>query len=178
MKYNIAIDLPEEIRDKAIEMSQLVIKNGGTFVLGTQNNFPHISIAHFECDDEKNIPKIIEDIKKVTNALQMFGVKSDKYRVSNGWVDVSFCMQEELIFLYEQVSGILDKYGCKVTSDDWRYKNAPHITFSRMLDGEQFNLSVLPECDFSFEVSVISLFERGEHGVNKKSLKRFELLKG
>ena len=176
MKYNIAIKLPAGMRDKAIEMSKIVVNNGGVFELGAQNNLPHISIAHFECDDVKNIISIVSDVDDIIKISKTFKLKSDEYRVSkSGWVDVSFHVCEDVIFLYEQVVGILDKYNCKITSDDWRQKNAPHITFSRIESDEKFNTRLLPSYDFSFIVDEIELFERGAHGVCEKELNIFKL---
>ena len=174
MKYNIAIRLPQDIHNKAIEFSNIVAQNGGIFVLGTQNNFPHITIAHFECDDE-NIEEIISDVKKITDMLQIFDIKSNKYRASNGWIDVSFQLQKDLTMLYGNIVNILRKYNCKITSNDWRQKNAPHITFSKMSKNDIFDINMLPKYNFSFTVNRIELFERGEHGTNKRLLKEFKL---
>lgn len=53
--------------------------------------------------------------------------------------------------------------------------NFSHITLSRFNNSEDFDIETLSKQGFSFIVDKIGIFEFGEHGTNKKSLKEFEL---
>ncbi len=174
MKCNIAISLPDDIRDKAIKMSTLVAKNGGIFILGTQNNFPHITIAHFECYSVKDLDNVVRELEVTLNNIRSFDVNQFKHRINSGWVDVSFKLNKNILSVYEAVLQILKRNNCTKTSDDWN-NNLPHITFSKFDSSEDFDIEALPKYDFSFIVDRIGVFELGDYGTNKKLLKQFSL---
>ncbi len=174
MKYNIAISLPDDVRDRAIEMSTLVAKNGGIFVLGTQNNFPHITIAHFECSSAKDFDNVVQELEVELSNIQPFDISQSGYRINSGWVDTSFKLDENILSIYEAVLKILKRNNCTKTSDDWD-NNLPHITFSKFDSNGDLNIETLPKHDFSFIVDRIGVFELGDYGTNKKLLKEFSL---
>ena len=174
MKYNIAISLPDDIRDKAIEMSALIVKNGGIFALSTQDNFPHMTITHFKCSSAEGLDNVVRELEVGLTNVQTFDINQFKYRMNSGWVDVSFKLDKNILSIYDMVLTNLQKNNCTKTSSNWD-DNLPHITFSKFDSSKDFNIETLPKYDFSFIVDRIGVFELGEHGTNKKLLKQFSL---
>ena len=174
MKYNIAIIPPKNISSKSIELSEELYKSGGKFKLGNQTNFPHITIAHFDCFEERKRRIVIDQFIDKISAMKSFFIKQDKYRDNDGWIDISFKLKNDILLVYNDVCHILQKNNCVKTSDNW-IDNSPHITLSRLNKDKNFNIKTLPKYDFSFIVNEIGFFELGEHGTNKRLLKKFEL---
>jgi len=157
-------------------VSEGLYKRGGKFVLGYKVNTTHITIAHFECFNKISLKNVIEKVEMQTNYLQAFNINQDNYRINDGWVNMAFELNKELLSLYDRVFDILKKNNCVKTSNDWRKEDKlPHITFSRFNDSEVFDIETLSKQDFSFTVDKIGIFELGEHGTNKKLLKECEL---
>ena len=174
MKYNIAIIPPDILCDKVISISQELYKRGGQFILGNQVNFAHITIAHFECHDDNILKSVIDDSILQLDKAHAFDIEQDEYRMNEGWVDISFQKNGEILALYEIMLNILQEHNCQKTSDDWE-GNSPHLTLSRFVNSKDFDIVTLPKYNFSFRVEKIGIFELGEHGVNKKLLREFEL---
>ncbi len=176
MKYNIAIIPPDNICKKSISVSEMLHKRGGKFLLGNKTNFAHITFAHFECFDVKTLSNIVDDFEQWINKRSPFNIEQYKYRLNDGWIDISFEIGEELLLIYKTVFDILQKNNCQKTSDNWD-DNLPHITLSKLEDDTNFNIETLPKYDFSFNVDRIGIFELGGYGTNKKLLKYFILEK-
>jgi len=177
MKYNFAIILSKEINDKCVSISRdLYVKNNGLFELGNDENFAHITVAHFECDDISNLENVVEQFEELLSQQNSFDLIQDGYRLNNGWLDVSFIISERLQKLYEGVLVLLDNNNCTKTSDDWK-KNPPHITLTKFEGDTIFDINELPKYDFSFTISELGVFELGEYGTNKKLLKQFYIKK-
>lgn len=171
MKYNISIILPKNICKYAVSISNQLSKDGGVFVLGKEVNFPHITIAHFECSNQIIIEAIIDSMQKNAQKNNHFNIIQDKYDIyKNEWIFVSFMLNNKLQKLEKCMIDILKKNDCEKTSKYFSEFPA-HITFSRKNAGDVIDIDELLKYDFSFEVNKLGLFELGEHGTNKKLLK-------
>lgn len=177
MKYNIAIIPPKNVCDNSILLSEIVVKNGGVFSLGDKINFPHISVAQFKCDDDNNLNNIVKDVFNVTRKTNSFKITQDKYHAyKDEWIFVSFLLNESLQELENKFINVLDDNCCKKTSRDFSEFPA-HITFSRIINNNNFNVNSLPKKKFSFVINEIGIFECDDNdGTSKKLLKSFKLL--
>jgi 2'-5' RNA ligase len=174
MKYNLSIIPPRSVCKKAIAISEKIDNVGSYFMLGEKENFPHITIAHFLCNEDSSLSEIIKDIEKKFVHLCHFDIKSCDYRMSEGWIDVTFFVNAELQNIYDIILEILTMNNCVRTSDDWNV-NSPHMTFSRIDVDQELAFNQLPFFDFSFTVHEIGLFVLGKNGTNKKILHKFKL---
>ena len=174
MKYNISITVSNDVCKKAINVSEMLAKHGGRFTLGMEENFPHITIAHFSCVDDDVLKNIKSDCSHAFSRFVGFDVKSDYYRNTRGWIDVVFLIDENLQKIYDISRDILQKRSCEKTSDNWEV-NMPHITLSRIDEDVHYDVAQLPDNDYSFVAEEINISLLGKNGTNKKILHRIEL---
>ncbi len=174
MKYNLSFTVSSDVCMKAIEVSKSLVAYGGRFTLGMEENFPHITIAHFQCDADDVLHHVIQECMHSFSGVGVFRMQSTCYRNTKGWVDVAFAIDKQAQRIYSQSQKILQKHHCVKTSDSWK-KNSPHITLSRIDENAHYDIAQLPDIDYSFVVQEITVSLLGENGTNKNILSRIAL---
>lgn len=172
MRAFIAIPLPEEVKDNALLLQEVLDKK--TFRLVKRDNL-EMTIAFLGEIDEKEIPKIINKLEKIrfdefklkTNSIGFFP-SENKIRVV--WIGLE--KNEEFMRLQHDIRALFD----------FKEKLMPHITIARarelIVDKENHwkkKLSALEHDEIEFTVDRFILFESvpGPEGHVHKVLSEF-----
>ncbi|MBP6889435.1 MAG: hypothetical protein KBC83_03695 [Candidatus Moranbacteria bacterium] len=197
-QYNVALIPSEAVGIQAIEMSRMLVDQGGVFTLNSTNAYPHVSLYHVPLDPTKE-EEVIEMLREALSHIQSAPLKQIGYRSSErGFVSVGYEKDEYILELHRSMlqalaplwvkeiietakeealskeqQESLEQYGWKAAEDLFD----PHLTFSRLVQPNPEVVSELKPQNFSFVSDLVGLFELGEHGTCTRCLAIFELPK-
>lgn len=196
--YGIVIIPSREASNLSRESSAFLATQRETcFVLGTQENVPHVSLYHFSAEEDV-IEDVITVMHNVLSISTSFSVQFDACKLIDGrWIFATYELGEQLLDLHQTVldhiAPLRTRGGEADLKEDWydaseiRKENLelygwsevrslyqPHLTLTRLAKktDESF-LGTLPAQDFSFEVTKLGLYELGKYGTCKKLVREF-----
>ena len=197
-KYNVALIPSEVVGIHAIEMSQMLERNGGMFTLDNARTYPHVSLYHVPLDPEKR-EEIIRVLRETLFLIQAMPLKQSEYRSTNhGFVSVGYERNESLFDLHRAVLQSLEPFWAREIREEekneersseqqvnmnrygWNTADTlfdPHMTFSRLREPNPGIVTHMTPQNFSFVSDLVGLFELGEHGTCTRCLAIFELQK-
>lgn len=202
VRLNIAIKLPQDIANKAIELSKSIQGEGNAlFVLDGANYHPHATLYSPEFPT-KNIDTIYEQLIDITDKLNPFTVPFTKFEGDSGYIGIGLEKTEEIVHLHttvvEAISPLREgRLREKYTNDEYRAKLSaeqlhnidtlgypailnlfdPHITIIRF-DEVEVAERLMEELSWDIEdmtIETIGVFTMGENGTCKELLKEFKV---
>ncbi|UCD04566.1 MAG: 2'-5' RNA ligase family protein [Candidatus Woesearchaeota archaeon] len=203
IRLNVAFKPPEEVIEKAINLSQEVSKNKEVFFILDGIQFhPHITIysPKFPKSNLNKVLEIVEEIAKNTSRVE-FQVKN--IRVYKRFISVNFNYSLDVKSLHEEIVAKLNplREGCirkeyeegsdyhmKFSSEQkenikkYGYPESmnlykPHLTIIRLKE-ESLAGEVVKSIKWDipqFIVDKIAVYEMGEHGTCRALVKEFNL---
>lgn len=198
-KLNLSLNLPDEVRAKDIALShELARQYDAHFVLGENENYPHITVYAVEFPDDA--------VQHVLNAAQRIAAETDpiacavkRVETHQRYIGVEVVRSPAVLRFHEQVVKTLSPlrvqqhgsgidYGMSFTKEqianmkEYGYPDAmqlynPHFTITRLKDELQTEKAIqqirwdIPE----FVVRSIGIYTMGDHGTCKELLGIFAL---
>ena len=200
VRLNTVFIPPEEVSEKAIELSKVIGNQADTyFILDGINFYPHITIYPPEYPEE-NISKVLEVVEKTSGSLNSLKFKFKNIDSGQGYLGVAFEHSEEIQQTHEKIVSALnplregrvrDKYveyymefnsGQLQNIEKYGYPGAmdlynPHLTITRLKDENEAKeiLSTIKWDILEFMVNKIGVYKMGEHGTCRELVKEFNL---
>lgn len=191
LAINIVLELPREIVDLSIKINKnLIEKYGKKIELTRVNGVPHITLA-FACVAEKDLPLIVEKVKKLSGelGLQYCELTDFKGDDKNSAFDV--LLEEEILNFRDVIVGFLKtihikEVSCKdfvQTGDEIKethldivknyiYKSTyhPHISLGKGY------IETYEDYPVDFICEKIAIYQLGYHCTCQKKLAEFDLV--
>ena len=194
---NVAICPSDAVIRRAAQVSRILKRSGGLFTLGRKTYYPHITLymSEFPVKNLRVIETVLEEIASMTRPFRLTAIN---YRTHEGSIDVRFKRNRTVAELHKRIVHRLNplREGLLRRKDlvrfrqfnqqkqknlrTWGYDNvfsqfSPHLTFTKLRQGNRSILSPLPRFNFSFLAKEFALFQSAEHGTCKKLIARFKL---
>lgn len=195
--YNIVL-LPEsELADKAIRASRELEPLETKFTLGTEANFPHLSLF-FVMLDEAGLAEAETRLREIAASAPRISLEANKYSQSHGYISIDYSRTNELDQLQAKVLDAINplKSGLRAnakkhlqtasgaerqTLEQYGYANVgelfrPHITITRFESREPIPLEdMLAPPHFDGKFVRLALCKLGPNGTCTQKLKEFHL---
>ncbi len=180
---NIVLLPPTEITHTAIELSNLLQKNNGLFVLGEQKNIPHLSL-YTTTFPKENLSKIQAELQAISKNIRPISLGESHYETNHDvWVSIAYGTTPELLELQKTIVEALDPLRTVTldTTTPFGYYNvgyavdAPHITLTKLPTKDLEAMNMLPTLPLDITATEIGIFETGEHGTCQHLITKFSL---
>jgi 2'-5' RNA ligase len=199
MKLNIALALPDKVRARDIALSrELARQYEAYFVLGENENYPHITVYAVEFPDDAQ-EFVLETTRQVAEQFQPILCVVTRVETHQGYVGVELEKSPALVQLHEEIVKALAplriqkdasgaEYAMSFTPEqqenlkEYGYADAmqlynPHFTITRLKSDQEAAKAVQTiTWDISeFIAASLAVFTSGEHGTCKELIQEFPL---
>jgi hypothetical protein len=194
---NITLFPDEDIKRKAIGLSEKLRTPETLFTLQEDTVFPHVTLYRFQIKQE-DIDKAKELLSAIARQFQPVILKASGYKTPDGYVEVFYDRTPDIEKLQMTVvdtinplrDGLREKDKIRLLTATAKVKESlekygywgvgelynPHITFTQYGDGWTVDVSSLPPADtFSTEFGSIGISEQGKYGTMVRKLAEFKL---
>jgi len=197
IRCDIAILPTEGLARRATVMSAELQKFDALFQLSTTGLFPHASLYMVQLKVE-DLDRIRAILATIAASAPQFDLTATRYSQAKGYIDIEYARTEDLdklqMTIIDAISPIrddmrekdsarvtaatgrvrenLEKYGYRAAGELFR----PHMTFTRLADGNTIDTSSLSDVsEFSGQFVKLGLFETGDNGTCVRKIAEFNL---